>query len=83
MNVLKYPLWISENKSKLSQDEVKRYTQQQDIVVEIVNIYKKTDKEPAEEDGQRIVELMQLVRFLFALDGFKTSMWLIIPLLQN
>ncbi len=47
----------------MSAEDLKRYTEQQAIIVEIVEIYDRAEKDPSEEDGQRIVDLMQMVYF--------------------
>lgn len=54
----KYPAWLEENKSKLSEADLKRYTEQLEVVKQIVA---ELEKEGAEDDKQhldRMVELM-------------------------
>lgn len=67
--LLQYPGWLEENKSKLSEADLKRYTSQLEVVQQIVA---ELEKEGAEDDKQhleRMVELMGKVSNHLKLSG--------------
>lgn len=53
-----YPGWLEENKSKLSEADLKRYTSQLEIVQQIVA---ELEKEGAEDDKQHLERMVELM----------------------
>lgn len=56
--LLQYPGWLEENKSKLSEADLKRYTSQLEIVQQIVA---ELEKEGAEDDKQHLERMVELM----------------------
>lgn len=55
----KYPAWLEENKSKLSEEELKRYTAQLEVVQKIVaELEKEGEGDADKEHLDRMIELM-------------------------
>ncbi|KAI9190807.1 Pex19 protein [Polychytrium aggregatum] len=55
----KYPQWLSENASTISEEDKTRYMKQNAIVDEIVTIFDSSEAEITAEQKQKIVELLQ------------------------
>ncbi|TPX30797.1 hypothetical protein SmJEL517_g05722 [Synchytrium microbalum] len=53
----KYPAWLAENKSNLSEEDYARYTKQLSFVEQILAVY--DDPTPSPENSKRVVDLMQ------------------------
>ena len=59
----KYPSWLNENKGKIGNDELNRYTQQYDIIKRICVIFESECGSDSEELKQkRFVELVALLQ---------------------
>lgn len=56
--VFQYPAWLEENKSKLSEEDLKRYTAQLEVVQKIVAELEKEEGEGDKEHLDRMIELM-------------------------
>ncbi|KAL9177968.1 hypothetical protein ABFS82_01G095000 [Erythranthe guttata] len=50
----RYPIWLVENKSKLTEEEYSRYSRQHELIKELNNVY---EAEP--DNFNKVVELMQ------------------------
>ncbi|GAA0176304.1 membrane traffic protein [Lithospermum erythrorhizon] len=50
----RYPKWLEDNKAKLSSEDYKRYSHQQELIKELIRVY---DTEPG--NFTKVVELMQ------------------------
>ncbi|XP_026278228.1 peroxisomal biogenesis factor 19 isoform X1 [Frankliniella occidentalis] len=54
----KYPAWLEENKSKISEEDFKRYTEQLEVTREIVA---ELEKEGSEDDKQHLDTMVKLM----------------------
>jgi len=54
----KYPAWLEENKSNLSEEDFKRYTEQLEVIKEIVA---ELEKEGSEDDKQHLDNMVKLM----------------------
>ncbi|KAJ1561436.1 hypothetical protein HK096_004722, partial [Nowakowskiella sp. JEL0078] len=55
----KYPEWLSNNKSTLSEEEFLRYSNQYTVIRDILSIFESSDDEKtSEEDSKKVSELM-------------------------
>lgn len=67
--LFQYPHWLDENRDKTAKDQLEKYLQQQRIVGEICVEFE--TEQPSETDErkklrfERIIDLMQQVRYLF------------------
>ncbi|KAI9142204.1 Pex19 protein, partial [Paraphysoderma sedebokerense] len=57
---VKYPEYLSNNKSSIPEEDYKRYTEQHGIVQQIVTIYNSTSgREETEAESKQVVDLLQ------------------------
>ncbi|KAJ3190051.1 hypothetical protein HDU85_000342 [Gaertneriomyces sp. JEL0708] len=55
----RYPEWLQANESKIAKDELDKYRQQYEYVLEIVKVYDQSGEEVTAEEGKHVAELMQ------------------------
>jgi len=70
----KFPAWLEDNRTKVSQDDLKRYEEQQTLVKEITERFERSGySDSNSQDREYIVERMQKVKPLRSFVNYKTT----------